>query len=104
VPVISVVPFDPAEVWQVTAALSSPVASAWAARLTMGAGLSATAVRLRASQVGDVPLPARPWPDAVTALRDGDLREFGLEMCAAYGVAPEPLMAWWLPLAERARR
>jgi SAM-dependent methyltransferase len=104
VPVISVVPFDPDDVWPVTASLCSPVASAWAARVAMGAGLSATAVRLRASQVGDVPLPAEPWPEAVSALRDGDLHAFGLAMCAASRVEPEPLMAWWLPLAERARR
>jgi hypothetical protein len=104
VPVISVVPTDPRDVWPLTAALCSPVASAWAARLSMGAGLSSTAVRLRASQVGDVPLPAEPWPAGVSALRDGDLRAFGSAMCAAYRVDDVALMAWWLPLAERARR
>ena len=60
VPVLSVVPHDPVDVWPLTAALCSPVVSAWAAQLTMGAGLSTTAVRLRARQVVDVPLPVRP--------------------------------------------
>ena len=105
VPVISVVPHEPSAVWPVTAALCSPVASAWAARLTMGAGLSATAVRLRASQVASVPIPERPWTEAVDALRAGDLAAFGAAMCGAHDVADAAsLLAWWLPLAQRASR
>lgn len=102
VPLISVVPHDPGDVWPLTAVLCSPVASAWAAQLTMGSGLSATALRLRAGQVGAVPLPSRPWPDGVAALRAGDLASFGRAMGAAYGVDTDDLLAWWLPRAERA--
>lgn len=105
VPVISVVPHDPADVWPLTAALCSPVAGAWAARLTMGAGLSTTAVRLRAAQVGGLPLPDRPWPDGVAALRAGDLGGFAAAMAVAYGLGEADaaaLAAWWRPRAERA--
>ena len=104
VPVISVVPHDPAHGWPLTAAACSPVASAWAARLSLGAGLSATAVRLRAGQVGDLPLPPRPWDAGVDALRAGDLEAFGRVMCAAHGADADALLPWWLPLARRASR
>jgi hypothetical protein len=103
VPVISVVPHDPGATWRVAAALCSPVASAWAAHRSMGAGLSPTALRLRASQVAEVPVPPRPWDGAVEALRAGDLAAFGAAMCAAHEVDAAPLLTWWLPLAERAR-
>lgn len=105
VPVISVVPHDPADVWPLTAALCSPVAGAWAAQLTLGAGLSTTAVRLRAAQVVDLPLPARPWDGATAALRAGDLARFAAASGAAYGLGvsdADALAAWWLPRAERA--
>ncbi len=104
VPVLSVTPHSPADVWPLTAALCSPVASAWAAQLTMGAGLSTTAVRLRASQVVELPLPSRPWAAATAALQAGDLVGFGRESCAAYGAdaEAEALLAWWLPRARRA--
>ncbi len=105
VPLITIVPQDPDDVWPITAALCSPVASAWAARLTLGTGLSVTALRLRAAQVADVPLPSRPWPEATAALRSGDLDTFGAAMGASYGLDPAAgaaLLAWWRPLADRA--
>jgi hypothetical protein len=59
--------------------------------------LSSDALKLSASQLRRLPLPA-PGPDwdaAAAAVRIGDLRGAALASCRAYGVEPEPLVDWW---------
>ena len=60
VPVVSVEPTDPADLWRVAAALLSPVASAWMLHHRAGSGLSADTVRVSARSVTGVPLPTDP--------------------------------------------
>jgi hypothetical protein len=100
VPVVSVEPHDPADVWRVGAVLCSPSASAWAATTYLGAGLSPGAVKLSASQVLEVPLPARRWDAAADALRAGDVAGCARKMQAAYEADPA-VLAWWERLSGR---
>ena len=96
VPVITVVPRDRADLWRVGAVLCAPAATAWAAATYLGAALSAAAIKLSASQLLTVPLPARPWDGAAAALADGDVDQCARLMDVAYGT---DLYDWW-----RARR
>ena len=96
-PVLSVVPHD-LDLWHVLAALLAPPVSAWALREAGGAALSGDAVKLSATQLRRLPLP-RPgadWDAAAAALRVGDLAAAGAAACAAYGVATDPVLGWWL--------
>jgi len=105
VPVISVVPNDPAAVWPLAAVLTSPVASAWVANRCAGTGLAPTALRPTATLLGGLPLPPRPWADAVAALRAGDVVGCGAAVDAAYGSPDESRLAWWRAgLSPRPRR
>ena len=98
VPVISVVPHDPARLWHVLAVLLSPPVSAWAIRSFGGTALSAGAVKLGCPHVRDVPMPApsAAW-DAAAALlaAGGDVVEAGRLMCDAYDVGEE-VHRWWV--------
>jgi hypothetical protein len=109
VPVISVIPTDVADVWPLTAVLCSPPVAAWAAGRSFGAGLQPDAIKLSATQVGTVPLPAgglhsADVAQAVGHLRSDDLHAFAWAMCAAYRQDPEALVAWWLPRTKPPRR
>lgn len=95
-PVLSVLPGD-VDRWHLLAALLAPPASAWALREASGAALSGDAIKLSATQLRSLPLP-RPgsdWDAAADALRAGDLLAAGEAGCRAYGVDPEPVLAWW---------
>ena len=92
VPVITVVPHDPTDLWRVGAVLCAPAATAWAAATYLGAALSASAIKLSASQVLDAPLPERPWDGAADALAAGDVDECARRMDVAYGT---DLYDWW---------
>ena len=97
VPVISVMPHDPARVWHVLAVLLAPPVSAWAIRSWGGTALSSSAVKLGAPQVRLVPVPAPcpAWDDAASILRSrGSLLDAGRRMCDAYAVGEE-VLAWW---------
>jgi predicted RNA methylase len=97
VPVISVVPADPARLWHVLAVLLAPPVSAWAVRSWGGTALSSSAVKLGAPQVRAVPTPKAcgAWDDAAKMLRrGGSVRDAGQRMCDAYGVGEE-VLAWW---------
>lgn len=103
----------PADLWLVAAVLLAPPVSAWAMRGHAGAALSADALRLSARQLLNVPLPSdrSAWEAgaacvsaATDAAESGDregwrasLVALGGHMCRAYGLADEPLMAWWEP-------
>jgi len=92
VPVITVAPRDPADLWRVGAVLCAPATTAWAAATYLGAALSAGAIKLSASQVLDVPLPDRPWDSAADALAAGDVDECARRMDTAFGT---DLYDWW---------
>ena len=102
VPVISVVPHDPALVWHVLAVLLAPPVTAWALRSWGGTALSARALKLGAPQVRSIPMPpsGAAWDAAAALLRDDrDVVAAGERMCDAYGVGGE-VHAWW---ADRLR-
>jgi N-6 DNA Methylase len=96
VPVISIVPHRSADVWRVLAVLLAPSTSAWAATEYLGAGLTSSALKLSATQVRTLPLPAIPWDDAIAPLQAGDLQAFAQAMNAAFDVPDEPVTRWWL--------
>jgi hypothetical protein len=120
VPVVSAYPFESAvregpsnggvnreyRAWEITAVLTSPMASAWAWHRSAGTGLSADAIRL-----GPVLLAAMPWPagnldEAVLALQAGDVRACAALVHTAFGLATDSaesanLFAWWLTALER---
>ncbi|HEV8299138.1 MAG TPA: N-6 DNA methylase [Acidimicrobiales bacterium] len=108
-PVIAVHPHEPSRLWHLAAALSAPPVTAYALTLAAGAALSTNAVKLAARQVLDLPLPSTgtAWDqgaaiartvagDTNTHLRHARLAELGAVMCEAYGVDPDPVLAWWL--------
>lgn len=113
VPVLTVVPRDPAALWTVGAALASPVAAAWAAGQFAGAALALTALKLSASQLLALPAPdatAAQWPLAVRAFqaahtaptqnqRAAQLRVFGDAAVRCHGLdhgSAQRVLAWWL--------
>ncbi|MCY4492325.1 MAG: hypothetical protein OXB92_00525 [Acidimicrobiaceae bacterium] len=108
VPVITITT-DGISLWQAAAALMSPPITAWAAARYMGAAMSIDAVKLSASQVQNLPLPARSvtWDTAAAMVRQAGrvpssqqrthmLQVAGLLMCDAYGATDaDQLKAWW---------
>jgi hypothetical protein len=97
VPLISIVPHTQRDLWSVAAALCSPVASAWAAARTLGAGRSAHAIKLSAREVVELPLPTdrAAWQRGARALRAGRLDAFADAMMQAYEVDDEAVRDWW---------
>lgn len=120
VPVVSVIPRDPDDLWMILAVLSAPPVSALARRRAAGAALSRDAIKLSARQVANLPLPAdrAAWAEgahaarqAATASADGDraawrdaLGVLGSAMCTAYGVDAESVLPWWWERVERTAR
>ena len=108
VPVITVTTHG-ISLWHAAAALMSPPITAWAAARYMGAALSIDALKLSASQVLGLPLPANSaaWDSAAELIRDASgssssqkrtqkLQEAGALMCDAYRVCDaDQLMNWW---------
>lgn len=107
VPTIAVVA-EPDRLWHVAAVLLAPPISALAFARHSGAALSATALRVSARQVLDLPCPAGTvaWDRAVPALQRAaaaptqrgwreELEVFGAAMCDAYGV-DHGVLAWWV--------
>ncbi len=108
VPVITITT-DGISLWHAAAALMSPPITAWAAARYMGAALSIDALKLSASQVLGLPLPANSaaWDSAAELIRDvtgstspqarrQKLISAGTLMCNAYGVTDsDQLMKWW---------
>jgi hypothetical protein len=105
VPVVAVEPHDPGRLWHLLAALSSPVASAWAAEHFGGAGLGASSLKLSARQVSQVPLPAddAAWDRAAVAYRSAasqpDAAGWRRSLVAAARLAND---AYRLPAGEAA--
>jgi hypothetical protein len=92
-PVLSVTPADPADVWRLAAALTSPVVTAWALRTAGGAARSADAVKLSARQVLEAPLPADAgaWAEATSALEAGDVEGCARVLAGSH----RRLFGWW---------
>lgn len=125
VPVITIIPRDPARLWHVAAALASPLASVRAHHACAGAALASGALKLRARQVLelDCPEPSVRWDRAAGFFQAANTqaantqatreepgsqrtatRRSALERCAglmleASGVTGEEhaeLLGWWL--------
>jgi hypothetical protein len=92
-PVLSVTPADPADVWRLAAALTSPVVTAWALRTAGGSARSADAVKLSARQVLDAPLPGDrgAWAEAAAALEAGDVASCARALSGTH----HRLFGWW---------
>jgi N-6 DNA Methylase len=111
VPVVAVVPHDPADLWRVAAAVASPAATAWLLGRAPGTALARDAIKVAAPDLLALPLPADPgaWDEAAAAARavtTGPASEwpaardrFLAVATAAYATAPT-LEDWW---RERAR-
>lgn len=112
VPVVSVVPRDPADLWRLLAVLLAPPVVAHAAARYLGTGLTPGSVKVSARQVAALPLPpagalwdegatlARAAQEADDEARPGVLEAAGRAMNAAYG-GDAATYAWW---TERVRR
>jgi hypothetical protein len=111
VPVVAVMPHDPADLWRVAAAVASPAATAWLLGRAPGTALARDAIKVAAPDLLALPLPADrgAWDEAAAAARavtTGPASEspaardrFLAAATAAYATAPT-LPAWW---RERAR-
>jgi N-6 DNA Methylase len=109
VPVVSVVPHDPADLWRVAAAVVSPAATAWLLGRAPGTALARGAIKVAAPDLLALPLPADlgAWDEATVAVRaltsgpasPAACDRFLAAAAAAYATPPS-LMAWW---RERAR-
>ena len=115
-PAITVTPKRADDLWKVAAALLAPATAAEAWWRHAGAGMSAQAIRVSASQLRALPAPGNhaAWGRAARALaawqRLGTIAardEFAGLMCDAYGVpagaAREGLLAWWRVAVTDAR-
>jgi hypothetical protein len=97
----------PGDLWHLAAALSAPALTALAARRSVGAARSAGRIKLSASQVADLPLPAdsTAWDEGADLARalhgagwaatPDAWMEFGEVMGRAYGASEEGLLEWW---------
>ena len=97
-PVVSVRPHRVEDLWLVAAVLLAPPVAAWAAQRHLGSGLGPTSLRLRASQVLDLPLPRGSWIAAADLLRAGEIDAAAVELCRAYGLGDdeqEQVLSWW---------
>ncbi len=110
-PLITVVPRDPRDLWPVAAAIASPVCTALAMQRYAGAGLSVQAIKLGAQQVLRLPLPTEhaPWHEAIDLLKQAHATEresermnallaFASAITAAYALPADetcPLLEWW---------
>jgi hypothetical protein len=98
VPVVSVAPHRDEDLWLVAAVLLAPPVAAWAAYRHLGSGLGVTSLRLRASEVLDLPLPPGRWTSAAELLQAGELDAAAGELCGAYGLDgadQDQVLSWW---------
>lgn len=108
VPTITLIPHRPEDLWRLLAVMLAPPVSAWALARYVGTALSTDAIKLSASQVGQIPLPSRAdaWEQAALLVQRASglteaggraeaLHAAGALMCDAYGVDREPVLAWW---------
>lgn len=118
VPVITVTADDDMDLWRLGVLLSSPPVTLEAARRHLGAALSSEALKLSASEVLDLPLPADRGAWTVAAehferaskaetdeARSVELRLAATSMCEAFGLEDDAeLLSWWTDCLPRRRR
>lgn len=111
VPVVTVAPHDPADLWRLLAVTLAPPVVAHAAARYLGTGLSPGSVKVSARQLAALPLPAdtAAWDEGAALARraqraEGNrtevLADAARAMTAAYAGSDETL-AWWLARVER---
>ena len=114
-PLLTIMPLEASGIWQVAAAVTSPVTTAWAMRTYAGTALSADAIKLSAKQIVKAPLPTNQecWDRASVMLehahqakepldRENYLREFAKTSIESYELPEEDsreLLVWWLARA-----
>jgi N-6 DNA Methylase len=104
VPVVSVVPHDPADLWRLAAAVASPAATAWLLGRAPGTALARGALKVAAPHLLTLPLPIDhgAWDEAAAAVRvlttgprpPAACDRF-LEAAAAAYATPASLTTWW---------
>ncbi len=104
VPVVSVVPHDPADLWRLAAAVASPAATAWLLGRAPGTALARGALKVAAPNLLALPLPIDrgAWDEAAAAVRALTTGAASPRACdrfleaaaTAYG-SPPSLTAWW---------
>jgi hypothetical protein len=113
VPIVSVVPFG-TDVWSLAAVLHAPAVSSWVAHRVAGSALSATALRVSASDLRNLPFPipglllseaAEHMRHAAAAADRNDQAEYVARVYAsgrlvheAFGIRSEEaeeVTAWW---------
>ncbi|TWG95854.1 Type I restriction-modification system methyltransferase subunit [Nocardioides sp. J9] len=106
VPVLSVVPHDPADLWRLLAVTLAPPVVAHAAARYLGTGLTPGSVKVSARQLAALPLPTDPaaWAEgaelarqaqhAAAADRPALLAATARVMTTAY-VGTDESLAWW---------
>lgn len=114
VPVLSVVPHDPADLWRLLAVTLAPPVVAHAAARYLGTGLTPGSVKVSARQLAALPLPvdAMSWEEGAELARRAQqapardrpelLAATGRVMTAAYEGSADAL-GWWLGRALAAR-
>jgi hypothetical protein len=95
------------------AAVAAPAASAWAVTATAGTGLSQETVRLRASLLAELPLPApsKDWDEGAELARQiqssdrnpDTIIQFGEVMNRAYITPSDELLQWWIQRIQKKR-
>jgi len=109
-PVLSVMPREPEDLWRLGAVLTSPATAAGAAAMALGSSLSGDAIKLSASQVRAlrVPAPCAELDEAAAAYRaacgapDERARAAALRRCAERVLGAQrvvdrrdELLRWW---------
>ena len=92
VPVITVVPHDPTDLWRVGAVLCAGHDGGAGGRHSTRRRPVGARHQAQCPQVLDVLLPDRPWDGAADALAVGDVEECARRMDVAYGT---DLYDWW---------
>ncbi len=109
IPLASVTPLQPENLWKVAACLAAPPISLLAYQRLAGAGMSAEVLKLSARNLLKLPLPAddEKWNLGSELLRSShslsgsrrteELEAFGYTMCEAYELSDhQEIMDWWL--------
>lgn len=112
-PLITITPTDRTRLWHLLAAVASPAASAWAVTAAAGTGLSQETVRLRASLLAELPLPApsKGWDEGAELARQiqssgrnpDTITQFGEVMNRAYNTPSDELLHWWTQRIQKKR-
>jgi SAM-dependent methyltransferase len=113
VPVLSVVPDDPADLWRLLALTLAPPVAAHAAARYLGTGLTPGSVKVSARQLAALPLPedATAWAEGADLAReaqqaagDGERADLLVATARAMSAAyrgPAEVLDWWVERVSR---